>query len=121
MSFLQNVEKGIVNENLIYAAVIIAGILIWLLVTLRRADSFRKSYLAAQSSQKEAEEARQLFKTRTKELQEMAAGLEEKVKERTKELQEKIDEMERFQKLTVGREIKMAELKKEIKRLKGQK
>ncbi len=59
-------------------------------------------------------------KARTKEFQELAVVLEEKVKERTKELQEKIDEMEKFQKLTVGREIKMVELKKEIKRLEEQ-
>ena len=56
-------------------------------------------------------------KARTQELEELAASLEEKVKERTKELQEKINEMERFQKLTIGREIKMVELKKEIERL----
>ena len=51
------------------------------------------------------------------EIEKFQESLEEQVKERTKELQEKINEMERFQKLTVGREIKMAELKKEIKRL----
>lgn len=45
--------------------------------------------------------------------------LEKKVKQRTKELQERIDELEKFHKLAVGRELKMIELKEEIKKLKG--
>ena len=57
-------------------------------------------------------------KARTKALEELAEKLEENVKERTKELQQKIDELERFQELTVGRELKMIELKKEIKKIK---
>lgn len=55
-------------------------------------------------------------KARTKELEELAQGLEEKVKERTKELQGRIDQLERFHQLTVGREMKMMELKKELER-----
>ena len=55
---------------------------------------------------------------RTKELGELAESLNEQVKERTKDLQERINELERFHRLTVGRELKMTELKKEIKRLK---
>jgi len=58
------------------------------------------------------------IEARTKELQELAAGLEGKVKERTKELQLKIDELEKFQRLTIGREVAMVELKKEIKKIK---
>ena len=53
--------------------------------------------------------------TEVKVLQE---NLEKKVKERTKELQERVEELERFYKLTVGRELKMMELKKETRRLK---
>jgi len=55
---------------------------------------------------------------RTRELRELAESLEEKVKERTKELKARVDELERFQRLTVGRELKMVALKREIKRLK---
>lgn len=54
------------------------------------------------------------------EVKKFQESLEEKVKERTKELQVKIEELERFQKITVGRELKMIELKKEIERLKGE-
>ena len=52
------------------------------------------------------------------ELEEAKATLEIKVKARTKELQERIDELERFYRLTVSRELKMTELKKENKKLK---
>jgi len=45
-------------------------------------------------------------------------GLEEEVKDRTKELAEKVKELEKWRRLTTGRELRMAELKKEIKKLK---
>jgi PAS domain S-box-containing protein len=70
----------------------------------------------------ELEEAKSVLeikvKARTKELSELAQSLEEKVREKTKELQEKLEELEKFQKITVERELKMVELKKEIEKLK---
>lgn len=57
-------------------------------------------------------------KERTKKLEELTKGLDEKVKQRTKELQKRIDELERINKLIIGRELKMVELKKEIEALK---
>lgn len=57
-------------------------------------------------------------KARTLALEEERASLEEKVKERTKELQKRLEELERFNRLVLGRELKMVELKKEIKELK---
>lgn len=51
---------------------------------------------------------------RTEELRKLNQTLEEKVKERTSTLREKIEDLEKFQRLTVGRELKMIELKKEI-------
>lgn len=59
-------------------------------------------------------------KARTKALEEAKQLLEQKVEERTKELKERIEELEKFHRLTVGRELKMIELKKEIARLKQQ-
>jgi len=56
-------------------------------------------------------------KARTKELQELADSLEGQVKQRTQELQKRVEELERFHKLTLGREMKMIELKREIERL----
>ncbi|KPJ71585.1 hypothetical protein AMJ50_01720 [Parcubacteria bacterium DG_74_3] len=71
---------------------------------------------------REAEEAKSVLEVkvqaRTKELRELTQNLDQKVKARTTELQERVSQLERFQKLTIGRELKMAELKKEIERLK---
>lgn len=58
-------------------------------------------------------------KARTRELSELNKTLEEKVKGRTTELQERIEELNKFFKLMVGRELRMIELKEEINRLKG--
>jgi len=52
------------------------------------------------------------------EIKNLQENLEKKVEERTKELQKRVEELERFNKLTIGRELKMVELKKEIKKLK---
>jgi len=52
------------------------------------------------------------------EIKKFREKLEEKVRGRTEELREKIEELERFQKMTMGRELKMVELKEEIEKLK---
>jgi len=57
-------------------------------------------------------------KARTKALEELAENLEKKVEQRTEDLRGKIKELENFQKMIVGRELKMIELKQEIKGLK---
>jgi len=71
---------------------------------------------------RELEEAKSVLEikvqARTKELEELTKSLEEKVKGRTKELQLRIEELEKFHKLTIGRELKMVELKEEIEKLK---
>ncbi len=46
---------------------------------------------------------------------ELQGSLEQKVQERTKELQQRVEELERFRKLTIGRELKMIELKKKLR------
>ncbi|GEM_PF-2495143 len=88
------------------------------------AEQFNQMTESLKESRKELEKARDVLEirvaARTRELKEFAEGLEENIKLRTKELQERIDELESFHKLTVGRELKMIELKKEIESLKEQ-
>lgn len=55
------------------------------------------------------------------EIKKFREELEDKVKKRTKELQEKVEELENFHKLAVGRELKMIALKEEIEKLKKKK
>lgn len=57
-------------------------------------------------------------KARTRQLEGLAKSLDEKVKQRTEELQKRLEELEGFHRVTVGRELKMTNLKKEIERLK---
>jgi len=53
-------------------------------------------------------------KARTKRLEELSRDLELQIDNKTKELNDKIAELERFNDLAVGRELRMVELKKEI-------
>jgi hypothetical protein len=104
-------------------SLLIVGILSWLLAVINRADKqLIERYEAWEKAQASLAEARDVLeirvRARTKELQELVERQEEIIKERTKELQEKIAELEKFQKLAVGRELKMIELKQEIERLK---
>jgi len=84
-------------------------------------ETLRKKQENLIEAQKETEEARKVLeirvKARTRELQELAGKQEEIIKERTEEIQGKMREAEVFHKLAVGRELKMIELKKEIKKL----
>ncbi len=52
------------------------------------------------------------------ELEEYGKTLEERVKERTKEIEVKSAELERMNKIMMGRELKVIELKKETEELK---
>jgi hypothetical protein len=54
------------------------------------------------------------------ELEHMNECLEQRVQERTAELKEKFTELERMNKLFVGRELRMVELKERIKELEKQ-
>jgi methyl-accepting chemotaxis protein len=53
-----------------------------------------------------------------KNLESLVRDREETIQERTKEIQTKLADLERFNKLTVGRELKMKQLKEEIEKLK---
>ncbi|GAH16620.1 unnamed protein product, partial [marine sediment metagenome] len=59
------------------------------------------------------------FEKMAQSLKKQQDNLENLVVERTKELETKIDELQKYKKITVGRELKMVELKKRIKELEG--
>ncbi|MDD5589988.1 MAG: PAS domain-containing protein [Candidatus Portnoybacteria bacterium] len=52
------------------------------------------------------------------ELKKYQKGLQAEIKQATSQLREKLDELERFNRLAVGRELKMIELKEELERIK---
>jgi len=84
-------------------------------------QNLQKHFINVLQAQDEIEIARVTLEikveARTKELKELAEGLEEEVKRRTKEVYERMEQLEKFQKMTIGRELKMIELKREIKKL----
>lgn len=88
-------------------------------------DYFNQMVVNLKKIYEELEESKKTLEirinARTRELQILAENLEKEVEKRTKELQQKITELEKFKKLVVGRELKMIELKKEIKNLKNRK
>ncbi|MCU0652861.1 MAG: hypothetical protein MUD10_01220 [Candidatus Pacebacteria bacterium] len=76
-----------------------------------------------QSAKLNLEEANSVLeirvKARTRELEKLNRTLEEKIAGRTNDLEAKIRDLEKFQRITVGRELKMIELKKEIEFLRA--
>ena len=85
-------------------------------------EKVKERTIELEKAKSELEESKTVLeikvKARTRELEELTETLDEKVKERTVELQKRVNELERFHKVTVGRELKMIELKKELKKIK---
>lgn len=78
-------------------------------------EKLEKSYKDIEKANASLEEK---VRSRTKELEEIKNTLEVRVHEKTAELQDRLEELEKFKKLVVGRELKMVELKEEIEVLK---
>ena len=85
-------------------------------------DLLKKRTMELEKTKEALEEVKTILevkvKARTHELEELAAKREEIVEEKTRELREKVEELERFHRLAVGRELKMMELKAEMEKLK---
>jgi low affinity Fe/Cu permease len=113
-------------QNSVYISVQVLVLTIVLLFISQNygtlANNFKGSRKRLLKSQEKLEEAKNVLEirvqSRTRELRKLAESLEEKVNSRTEEAQARVDELERFQRLAVGRELRMVELKKEIKKLK---
>ena len=77
-------------------------------------DRTKELQIERGSLEKKAEE-------RTSELEGLKTNLEKTIEERTRNLNSKVLELEKMNDLMVGRELKMAELKDELKKLKDKK
>ncbi len=54
---------------------------------------------------------------KTRELQEVNQNLEKEVEKRTKELSKRVEELEKFRRVTVGRELRMSDIKNKMREL----
>lgn len=85
-------------------------------------EELEASNLELKKAKKELEKSKTSLEwevqERTKELKLLTQSLEHQVEKRTKEFQDKLEELEQFHRLTVGRELKIVQLKEEIAELK---
>lgn len=79
----------------------------------------KKLQEANQEIEKEKMSLEAKVRERTKELEDIKASLELSVSEKTVELEKRVKDLEKFKKLTLGRELRMVELKEEIEALKN--
>lgn len=86
------------------------------------ASNLRKKTEILEKAYKEAQDIKKCLgirvNARKKELEELAEALDKKILKETKKLQEKIEELEEANREAIKRELRMLELKKEIKKLK---
>jgi len=91
------------------------------LATSGLTDILRKRTGELEKTKLELEKSKAILEervlTRTKELQDIANNLDNQVQKRTEDLENKIKDLKRFQELSVDRELKMVELKEEIKKI----
>lgn len=88
----------------------------------QRNDALKKERKDLFLAQAELREAKKILEKkvegRKEELKALKKNLEEKVRKRTKELKDKIRELGRFHDIAAGRELRMEELKEELKKIK---
>ena len=112
-------------ETEIFTLYIINAFILFGIVTLLYVFSrYQRTLKELQEANKKLKGSKEILeekvRERTKELETLSKEQEKIIAERTKETQEKLVELEKFQKLAVGRELKMVDLKKEVNRLGGE-
>ena len=118
-------QKGyVLTQNLtvlLFSFFLGSGITVFFERFKGKRDALVKAKRKLMRSYEELEEAKQVLeikvKARTRQLAEQAEALRRENRLKTKSLREKLDELERFRHLTVGRELKMAQLKEKVAEL----
>lgn len=118
MSLYDSINIGKINIAII-VLIIALGLMAVGGFFIALAFSFRKQLKQKIRETTKAKETAELCevktKARTKELKELAHGLRIKAEQKTKELQERVSQLEKFHRLTVGRELRMIEIKQALK------
>lgn len=121
---LTEILVGIIGVILLFQALLAGTLPAKILGFITFFSFLLVGYLLIRVTQKEIQRKEQA-ESLTKQLEHLNETLEDKVKQRTQELEKSYqevkkrkDELERFYNLTVGRELKMVELKKQIRELK---
>lgn len=115
--FFSYSQKGILVPHIDIGLLLFSLFIVNLITT-----SLQKHFMSMLEAQEEIETTKSALEVkvtkRTKELKDFSESLDQQIRDKTKKLQEKVEELERFNKLVIGRELKMVELKKEIEELK---
>jgi len=133
--FLLMVSLGVIKKHLFGIKIIIMEVFVVLLTALILSQVFVFSekwqvvwslflfllsiflgYTSIKSIEKEMRQKEEIERA-YKMMEKFNKELDRRVKERTKVLEEKIEELNKFYRLTVGRELKMIDLKKKIEEL----
>ena len=107
----QEKAETVESYQIFYFAFVLTTGIVAVGISIRVLSQIREIINKREQTEKE-------LKIKSKELEKNKEQLEEKVEERTKELKEKVEKLEKYKKVTVGRELKMIELKNEVQALK---
>lgn len=120
-SYLFEIDGLALLNFLLISILIISGAAFFAWNGARAKRSLRRIYNQRQELEETALVLEIRIRAKTRELQEQAGLLREENRLKTDALRRRIDELERFRRMVVGRELKMVELKEKLTQLKKDK